>query len=129
MGWGGMALRVGDEGHKPFLKKMGQLDRLRTELPEGAEPLVPKRWGELNTMTIAFGQGLNVAPIQAVMAVSALVNGGKMMAPTFLPRTQEAAAKVSHRVVNEPTSESLRYLMRSNAPPASASLAHIPRYQ
>ena len=64
-----MALMVGVEGHKAFLKKMGQLDRLRTELPESAEPLVPKRWGELNTMTIAFGQGLNVAPIQAVMAV------------------------------------------------------------
>ncbi len=100
-----MALMVGVEGHKAFLKKMGQLDRLRTELPESAEPLVPKRWGELNTMTIAFGQGLNVAPIQAVMAVSALVNGGKMMPPTFLPRTQEEADKISHRVVSEQTSE------------------------
>ncbi len=57
-----MALMVGVEGHKAFLKKMGQLDRLHTELPENAEPLVPKRWSELNTMTIAFGQGLNVAP-------------------------------------------------------------------
>ena len=83
-----LALMVGVEGHKAFLKKMGQLDRLRTELPESAEPLVPKHWGLLNTMTIAFGQGLNVAPIQAVMAVCALVNGGKMMKPTFLPRTE-----------------------------------------
>ena len=46
---------------------MGQLDRLRTELPESAEPLVPKHWGELNTVTIAFGHGLSVAPLQAVM--------------------------------------------------------------
>ena len=58
-----MALMVGVQGHQAFLRKMGQLDRLRTELPESAEPLVPKRWTELNTMTIAFGQGLNVAPI------------------------------------------------------------------
>ena len=123
-----MALMVGVEGHKAFLKKMGQLDRLRTELPESAEPLVPKRWSELNTMTIAFGQGLNVAPIQAVMAVCALVNGGKMMVPTFLPRTQEEAQKVSHRVVSEQTSESLRYLMRSNATHGSASFANIPGY-
>src|SRR6185312_4179516 len=36
-----MALAVGVEGHKAFLKKMGQLDRLRTELPESAMPLVP----------------------------------------------------------------------------------------
>ena len=123
-----LALIVGVEGHKAFLKKMGQLDRLRTELPESAEPLVPKRWGELNTMTIAFGQGLNVAPIQAVMAVSALVNGGKMATPTFLPRTEEETAKVSRRVVSEQTSESMRYLMRSNATHGSASFANIPGY-
>ena len=123
-----MALMVGVEGHKAFLKKMGQLDRLRTELPESAEPLVPKRWGELNTMTIAFGQGLNVAPIQAVMAVCALVNGGKIMTPTFLPRTQEEADKLSHRVISAQTSESMRYLMRSNATHGSASFANIPGY-
>jgi len=123
-----MALMVGVEGHKAFLKKMGQLDRLRTELPESAEPLVPKHWGELNTMTIAFGQGLNVTPLQAVMAVCALVNGGKMMTPTFLPRTQEQADKVSHSVVSAQTSESLRYLMRSNATHGSASFANVPGY-
>ena len=123
-----MALMVGVEGHKAFLKKMGQLDRLRTELPESAEPLIPKHWGELNTMTIAFGQGLNVTPLQAVMAVCALVNGGKMMAPTFLPRTREQADKVSHRVISAQTSESLRYLMRSNATHGSASFANVPGY-
>jgi cell division protein FtsI (penicillin-binding protein 3) len=123
-----LALMVGVEGHKAFLKKMGQLDRLRTELPESAEPLVPKRWGELNTMTIAFGQGLNVAPIQAVMAVCALVNGGKIMPPTFLPRSQGEADKISHRVVSAQTSESMRYLMRSNATHGSAGFANVPGY-
>ncbi len=123
-----MAMMVGVEGHQAFLRKMGQLDRLRTELPESAEPLVPKRWSLLNTMTIAFGQGLNVAPLQAVMAVAALVNGGKMMAPTFLPRTEAEAAKVGRRVVSEQTSESLRYLLRSNATHGTAGLANVPGY-
>ncbi len=123
-----MAMMVGVDGHKAFLKEMGQLDRLRTELPESAEPLVPKRWSELNTMTIAFGQGINVAPIQAVMAVAALVNGGYLMTPTFLPRTQVEAAKVRHRVVSAQTSELLRYLMRSNATHGSARFANVPGY-
>jgi cell division protein FtsI (penicillin-binding protein 3) len=123
-----MALMVGVEGHKAFLKKMGQLDRLRTELPESAEPLVPKHWGELNTMTIAFGQGLNVAPIQALMAVAALVNGGNMMTPTFLVRNEQQASAVSHRVVSAQTSESMRYLMRANATHGSAGLANVPGY-
>jgi cell division protein FtsI (penicillin-binding protein 3) len=123
-----MALMVGVEGHQAFLRKMGQLDRLRTELPESAEPLVPKRWGELNTMTIAFGQGLNVAPIQALMAVAALVNGGNLMTPTFLKRDEATALAASHRVVSAQTSESMRYLMRSNATHGSASFANIPGY-
>ena len=55
-----MALSLGVEHHKQFLRKLGQLGRLRTELPESAEPLVPRRWGELNTITIAFGHGLSV---------------------------------------------------------------------
>ncbi len=42
-------------------------------------------------MTIAFGHGLSVAPLQAVMAIGALVNGGKLIPPTFLKRTQEEA--------------------------------------
>ena len=40
-----MALSLGIEHHSGFSRKMGQLDRLRTELPESAEPLVPRRWG------------------------------------------------------------------------------------
>jgi len=69
-----IALSQGVEAHKAFLRKLGQLDRLRTELPESASPLVPKRWTELNTVTIAFGHGMAVAPLQAVMGIDALVN-------------------------------------------------------
>ena len=109
------ALAVGLEGHKAFLKKMGQLDRLRTELPESAEPQKPIHWGELETVTIAYGHGLAVAPLQAVMAVCALVNGGNMMPPTFMPRSQEQADAISTRVIKPETSEAMRYLMRLNA--------------
>jgi cell division protein FtsI (penicillin-binding protein 3) len=105
-----MALMVGVAGH------------------QSAEPLAPKHWGELNTMTIAFGQGLNVAPIQALMAVAALVNGGHMMTPTFLMRSQTDAMASSHRVVSEQTSESMRYLLRSNATHGSAGFANIEGY-
>ncbi|MFZ0730502.1 MAG: penicillin-binding protein 2 [Methylovirgula sp.] len=123
-----MALMVGVPGHKAFLAKMGQLTRLRTELPESAEPLVPKNWGELNTMTIAFGQGLNVAPLQALMAVGALVNGGILIKPTFLKRSEEDAKRGAPRVVKPETSESLRYLMRLNAEVGSARKADVDGY-
>jgi cell division protein FtsI (penicillin-binding protein 3) len=123
-----MALMVGVEGHKAFLRKMGQLDRMRTELPESAEPLVPKRWGELNTITIAFGQGLNVAPLQAMMAVGALTNGGALIKPTFLKRDEATARADAPRVVRPETSEALRYLMRLNAEKGSARTVDIRGY-
>jgi cell division protein FtsI (penicillin-binding protein 3) len=123
-----MALSMGVEAHKAFLKKVGQLDRLRTELPESAEPIVPKRWGELNTVTIAFGHGLSVAPLQAVMAVSSLVNGGLLIPPTFLKRTEEEAQKVATRVIKPETSTMMRYLMRLNAESGTATKGDVPGY-
>ncbi len=110
-----MALMVGVEGHKAFLRKMGQMDRMRTELPENAEPIVPRNWSLVSTMTIAFGHGLAVAPLQAMMAVAALVNGGYLIVPTFLKRPDDFDKTSAPRVVRPETSESLRYIMRLNA--------------
>jgi cell division protein FtsI (penicillin-binding protein 3) len=123
-----MALALGVDYHKAFLRKLGQLDRMRTELPESAEPLVPKRWGELNTVTIAFGHGLSVAPLQAVMGVGALMNGGHMIPPTFLKRTPEEAMALAHQVVKPETSDAMRYLMRLNAEKGTATKADIKGY-
>ena len=123
-----MALLIGVEAHQAFLRKVGQLDRLRTELPESADPIVPKRWGELNTVTIAFGHGLSVAPLQAVMAVSSLVNGGFLIPPTFLKRTQEQAQQLATRVIKPETSAMMRYLMRLNAESGTATHGDVPGY-
>jgi cell division protein FtsI (penicillin-binding protein 3) len=123
-----MALGQGVENHKAFLRKVGQLDRLRTELPESAEPIVPKRWGELNTVTISFGHGLSVAPLQAVMGVAALLNGGWLIPPTFLKRSPEEARLLAKRVVKPETSAAMRYLMRLNAEKGTATRADVKGY-
>lgn len=123
-----MALSVGVEGHKAFLRKMAQLDRMRTELPESAEPLIPPRWGELNTATIAFGHGLAVAPIQALAAVGALVNGGNLITPTFIKRSEQDAKRLGLRVIKPETSEAMRYIMRINGERGSARKADVPGY-
>ncbi|MDB5651865.1 MAG: Peptidoglycan glycosyltransferase [Hyphomicrobiales bacterium] len=122
-----IALMMGVETHKAFLRKLGQLDRIKTEI-ESAEPIVPRNWGELNTMTIAFGHGLAVAPLQAMMAVAALSNGGLMMTPTFLKRSEEDAKKDATRVIRPDTSEAMRYLMRLNAESGSAKAIDVKGY-
>jgi cell division protein FtsI (penicillin-binding protein 3) len=123
-----MAVSLGVEYHKAFLRKLGQLDRLRTELPESAEPLVPKRWMELNTVTIAFGHGLSVAPLQAMMAIGSLVNGGKLIPPTFLKRSEQQAMALAKTVIKPETSEKMRYLMRLNVEKGTASKADVKGY-
>jgi cell division protein FtsI (penicillin-binding protein 3) len=123
-----IAMAMGIDAHKAFLKKLGQLDRLRTELPESAQPIVPKKWGELNTITIAFGHGLSVAPLQAVMGVAALMNGGILIPPTFLKRTEAEAQALGKRVIKPETSVMMRYLMRLNVEKGTASKADVPGY-
>jgi len=123
-----VALGQGVEAHRAFLKKLGQLDRLRTELPESASPIVPKRWGELNTITIAFGHGIAVAPLQAVMGINAMVNGGYLIPPTFLKRSEEDAQALGKKVIRPETSQKIRYLMRLNAEIGSAKQADVKGY-
>jgi cell division protein FtsI (penicillin-binding protein 3) len=123
-----MAMAVGIDGHKAFLKKMGQLTRLQTELPESAAPLVPKDWSELSTMTIAFGHGLSVAPLQAAMGIAACVNGGWLIKPTFLKRDRTQAMEVATRVLKPETSRDMRYLMRLNAEKGTATFANVNGY-
>jgi cell division protein FtsI (penicillin-binding protein 3) len=123
-----VALGQGVEAHRAFLKKVGQLERLRTELPESAMPIVPKRWGELNTITIAFGHGLSVAPLQAVMGINAMINGGYLIPPTFLKRSEEEAMAMAKRVVKKETSDKIRYLMRLNAEIGTAKQADVKGY-
>jgi cell division protein FtsI (penicillin-binding protein 3) len=123
-----IALAQGVEAHKAFLKKLGQMDRLRTELPESASPIVPKHWGELNTITIAFGHGIAVAPLQAVMGINAMVNGGYLIPPTFLKRSEEDARAMAKKVIKPETSDKIRYLMRLNAEIGTAKSGDVKGY-
>ncbi|WP_439924723.1 peptidoglycan D,D-transpeptidase FtsI family protein [Nitrobacter sp. JJSN] len=123
-----IALAQGVEAHKAFLRKMGQMDRLRTELPESASPILPRKWGELNTVTIAFGHGIAVAPLQAVMGIDALVNGGYLIPPTFLKRSEADAMKLAKRVIKKETSDKMRFLLRLNAEVGTAKKADVKGY-
>jgi cell division protein FtsI (penicillin-binding protein 3) len=123
-----MARSLGVAAHQAFLRKLGQLDKLKTELPESREPMVPKRWGELNTVTISYGHGLSVAPLQAVMGVAALVNGGLLIPPTFLKRSEAEARAMATQVIKPETSVKMRYLMRLNAEKGTATKTDVKGY-
>ena len=123
-----MALAVGVPGHKDFLRKLGFFDRMITELPESGAPIVPDPWREVSTMTIAFGHGMSIAPIQAVAAGAALINGGHLIPPTCMPRSEEAAEALARQVIRPETSDKMRYLMRLNVVKGTAKKADVPGY-
>lgn len=120
-----MALQVGIDGHQEFMKRMGFFDRPRTELPETAQPLLPNRWTELSSMTISFGHGFSVAPLQTVAAVAALVNGGRLIPPTLLPRSEAEAQALATQVLSPATSAQMRYLMRLNVTEGTGKKADV----
>ena len=123
-----MADVVGTEGHREFLHKIGLLDKMTTELPEVAKPTEPKEWKKLHSITISFGHGASTTPLQTAVAAAALMNGGKLIQPTFLPRTKDEADAVAVPVVSEQTSEGMRYLFRMNVQKGSGRQAGVPGY-
>ena len=106
-----MALDVGIAKQRAFLQKIGILHPSPVEISEIGLPLIPSRWREINAMTISYGHGLSISPMQLVSGVAAMVNGGVYHAPTFLkksPRTSEQG----RRVITKRTSHQIRRLLR-----------------
>ncbi len=120
-----MADVVGIEGHREFLHRIGLLDRMQTELPEVARPTEPAEWKKLHSITISFGHGASTTPLQTAVAAAALVNGGKLIPPTFLPRTEEQAAEIARQVIKPETSAMMRYLFRLNVEQGSGKRAEV----
>ncbi len=120
--------QAGIEEQKAFLKKIGLTEKMETEMPGVARPLLPPKWNELAAMTISFGHGLGITPLQMAVAGATLVNGGKYLEPTFLPRSEEEADKIAKQVIRPETSEILRYLNRENVLRGSGRRANVPGY-
>lgn len=118
-----MALGVGVKAHQVFLEKFGFFERLRTEIPEAAAPLRPRRWSTVSTMTASFGHGLSVQPLQLIAASAALVNGGRYITPTFLKRDAALIDDYSRQLLSADTSRKMRYLFRLNVEKGTARKA------
>ncbi|MCX5515934.1 cell division protein [Kaistia algarum] len=123
-----MALTLGATLQQQYLKQFGLATKLKTDLPEVAMPQLPKRWSDVTTMTVAFGHGIAITPMQAAMGDVALVNGGHLLSPTFFPRTQEQAFADSTIMVSKKTSDEMRWLFRFNAVNGSGRHADVPGY-
>ncbi len=104
-----IAMEIGTTRQQSYLAKLGLLDQAHLELPEIGSPLAPEPWREINLMTIAYGHGLAVSPLQLTSAVATVVNGGVALPATLLQ--QPATPPEGMRVFSTKTSERMRRLL------------------
>ncbi|HBO59390.1 MAG TPA: penicillin-binding protein [Alphaproteobacteria bacterium] len=123
-----IALAVGAEKQREYLKKFGFFNAPQIELPEKGRPLYPSTWRDVSTATIGYGYGLSVSPLHVVAAAAAVVNGGVYHAPTLLSRrfNQE---NIGHRVISDKTSRTMRAIMREVVIKGSGRRANVAGFE
>lgn len=106
-----MVRQVGPEAQERFMDSLGLTRKMALEVPEVGTPRFPHPWRPINMMTIAFGHGISVTPVQLVSAISAIANGGVLHPATLVARPA-GYTPTGTRVISEETSETMRRLMR-----------------
>lgn len=94
--------------------------------------------GPVELATTSFGQGVSVTPIQQVMAVSAVVNGGNIFEPYLAeefidPVTKEVVAhhepQLKGRVISEETSKEMRETLEAVVANGTGRPAYVDGYR
>jgi cell division protein FtsI (penicillin-binding protein 3) len=130
IGMAQIADQLGTTRQKAWLKKMGFLDRVEIELRERGRALTPgSRWGPFETMTIGFGQGIAVAPLQLAMGYATLFDNGVYHPPTILKRGPNNPLPPGRRVFSEETSYKMRSLLRLVVMKGTGKKADAPGYR
>jgi len=124
-----IALAVGAERQRAWLRQMGFFSRIGIELPEAGLPIIPpaSNWREAATMTIGFGHGIAVSPLHVVRGTAAIANGGIVLRPTLLA-LPEGATPEGTRIMQESTSAVMRKLMRLVVTAGYGKKADVPGY-
>jgi len=106
-----MAIDVGEKRQRRFLDRIGLTRKPALELPEVGSPLVPDPWRDINTLTVAYGHGIAISPLQMTSAAAAMINGGRMIPATLLKRDPSRLPE-GDQVVSADTSAIMRRLLR-----------------
>ncbi len=122
-----MAMEAGTKAQQDFLARLGMTRAAPVELPEVGAPMLPSPWREINTMTIAYGHGLAVSPLQVARGVAAMVNGG-LLKPTTLVKGRSGEALYQRRVISAETSREMNWLMRLVVQYGTGRKADAPGY-
>ena len=94
--------------------------------------------GELELVTSAFGQGISVTPIQQVVAVSSVVNGGNLYTPYIVKSVNESKTDgiiiknnkvLKRKTISKETSDTMKYALESVVAKGGGHYAYIEGYR
>ncbi len=105
-----------------MLKQFGFGEKTEVEIAGEESGLIkqPEEWLGTVPANIFIGQGIAVTPLQVVMAISSIANGGTLLKPYVIDEVRDSAGKVIHKgtrrvryqVVSRQTSDFVREAMR-----------------
>jgi len=105
-----MALDLGAERQQEFLSDIGLLQPANIELTEVGAPLYPSTWRKVSTMTISYGHGIAVSPLQLASGIASMVNGGRLLPATLVHNPE--GWREGKQVISPATSRQVRQLLR-----------------
>jgi cell division protein FtsI/penicillin-binding protein 2 len=91
-----MALMMKDQLYYDYVRSFGFGEKTGLPLQGEISGMVnpPSRWDMLTKTRMAFGQSVAVTPIQMLMAMSAVANGGKLVKPRIILNKGEGSVTV-----------------------------------
>ncbi len=122
-----IALRIGGERQRAFLKTLGLFDPTPLELSEahGAAPIVPQRWADITTITVSYGHGIAASPMNLATAYATIANGGVHIPSTILKRDMVPQGT---RVMSKKTAREAAHMLRQVVTRGTASFGEVPGY-
>jgi cell division protein FtsI (penicillin-binding protein 3)/stage V sporulation protein D (sporulation-specific penicillin-binding protein) len=81
-----LAMGLGEQRFYGYIRAFGFGERTGVALPGEIPGLVypPQRWSKLSITRIPMGQEVAVTPLQTIVALSAIANGGRLMMPQIV---------------------------------------------
>jgi cell division protein FtsI (penicillin-binding protein 3) len=125
-----IATILGPKIEQAWYAKQGFFKPLDVQLPGPPQPAFPafNNWGLAATMTVSFGNGIAVSPLQLVTGVVPIVNGGIRYNPTLLAVNPAGPQPQGVRVMRAGTSEMMRKLMTNVVLYGTGTNAAVPGY-
>lgn len=130
--------RVGTDNMYLYMGKLGLLSKTGIDLSGEAGTIIHKQEnvGAVELATMSFGQSFQITPVQMLRAVSAIVNGGRLVTPHFGLYTgssdgsvvNEFAYSTQDEAISSQTSETMKKILEGVVSEGGGTKAYIDGY-